>query len=386
MLAISQGRDRPLHVVRASNDLLFADDERSYIDLLCGFGAVFLGHCHPAIEPAVEQQLRKVWATGRLPTSAAMDAKKLVETFFPPTHQLASLYSTGMEAAEFALRVARVATGRPGVVGFERSTHGKSLATAYLGWNNDMVSLPGFRRLPFLPSESEPEILRLLGETLSSRSIAAVFVEPLQGSGDGYRASPGFYREVSSLCARYGSLCVFDEILTGFHRTGAPFCFEALELEPDVVLIGKAMGNGFPVSGVVVNQSLPIDGRTLPGSTFSGNPLAASAVAATLSLLRSLDMRAMVARIEQIVTEELQGLTRLGITIRGQGALWILEFPPTMSVSRVVTGARDRGVVVAPAGDCVRLLPCATISPEHLAAACAAIREVCLEAKPEAND
>lgn len=369
----------PLHIVRASNDLLFAADERPYVDLLCGFGSVFLGHCDPAIRAAVEEQLRSVWTTARLETSAASDAKKLVEAFFPQTHHLAGLYSTGMEAAEFALRVARVATGRPGVIGFERSTHGKSMAMAYLGWHNDQVFLPEFHRLPFLPAETEEKILHALAAKLSTRSIGAVFVEPVHGSGEGHRASPSFYRELQSLCGEYGSLCLFDEILTGFHRTGAAFCFEALGLMPDLVLIGKAMGNGFPVSGVVANKGLPIDGRTLPGSTFSGNPLAASAVAATLTQMQSLDVPKRVVRIEQVVTEELGSLAQLGITLRGQGALWILQFPPPMSVPRVVAGIRERGVVVAPAGSCIRLLPPATISADHLSASCAAIRAACSE-------
>jgi acetylornithine/succinyldiaminopimelate/putrescine aminotransferase len=131
---------------------------------------------------------------------------------------------------------------------------------------------------------------------------------------------------------------------------------------------------------VVVNEKLPTDGRALPGSTFSGNPLAASAVIATLSQLRSLDVPAKVAGIEKIVNEELKDLTGLGIKLRGRGALWILEFPPQLGLSSVVAGIRRRGVVVAPAGSCIRLLPPATISAEHLSFSCAAIRAACFEA------
>jgi acetylornithine/succinyldiaminopimelate/putrescine aminotransferase len=372
--------DRPLRIAHASNDLLFTDDGRRFIDLLCGFGTVFLGHCNPAITARVEEQLGRVWTTGRLPTGVAEEAKRLVETFFPSTHHLACLYSTGMEAAEFALRVARAATGRPGVIGFEESTHGKSLATAYLGWENDLVSLPGFQRLPFVAKKSEEEILSLIEARLSTRSISAVFIEPVHGSGKGHSASPDFYREISRLCAEHDCLVVFDEILTGFYRNGERFCFEALGLLPDIVLIGKAIGNGFPVSGVVVKRTLPVDAKTLPGSTYSGNPLASAVVAATLTHMRSLDMRGAVARVAKIVTAELGPLARTGMTLRGRGALWILDLPSPVLVPRVVAGIRERGVVVAPAGKCIRLLPPATISMDHLQASCAAVREACLEA------
>jgi acetylornithine/succinyldiaminopimelate/putrescine aminotransferase len=371
--------DGHFRIARAINDLLFDDDGRQYVDLLCGFGSVFLGHCNPAIRARVEEQLGKVWATGRLATAASADSRKLVETFFPPTHQLACLYSTGMEAAEFALRVARVATNRPGVIGFEGSTHGKSMATAYLGWHNDQVSLPEFHRLPFVTSESEAKILSLLAAKLSTRSVSAVFIEPVHGSGNGHSASSDFYRQVSRLCAEHGTLCVFDEILTGFYRNGEAFCFEAFGLVPDIVLIGKTIGNGFPVSGVVARKTLAIEGRALPGSTYSGNPLASTVVAATLSQMRSLDMRGAVARVASIVCEELEPLTRLGLTLRGRGALWILELPSPREVPRVVASIRERGVVVAPAGACIRLLPPATISADHLRAACAAVREACFE-------
>jgi acetylornithine/succinyldiaminopimelate/putrescine aminotransferase len=144
-----------------------------------------------------------------------------------------------------------------------------------------------------------------------------------------------------------------------------------------VVLVGKAMGNGFPVSGVVVDRRHAVEPAMLPGSTFAGNPLAASAVAATLEELRAADRRAQVAAIEQIVTAQLKGLEELGIALRGKGALWVLELPPTLSVRELVARIVQGGVVVSPTASFVRLLPPSTIPAQHLVEACEVIRAAC---------
>jgi acetylornithine/succinyldiaminopimelate/putrescine aminotransferase len=366
----------PLRISRAENDRLFDEEGRSYIDLFSAHGAAWLGHANPDIAGAIASQLGRVWVTGGLETDVAAQARALVEGFFPPSHRLAALYSTGMEAAEFALRVARTATGRNGVVGFARAMHGKSMATAYLGWDNDDdLRLPDFVRLPFVPDRSEAQILGELADVLASRPISAVFVEPIQGCGGGYQASPHFYREVARLCADHEALLVFDEILTGFYRTGSPFVFSDLGLVPDLILVGKAMGGGFPASGVVADERYPITKAMLPGSTYAGNPLASAAVVATLTKLRGLDILGRVAAIERAIVEGLSPLERVGVALRGKGALWILELPAGWDVEAVVFEIYRRGVAVGYAGRHLRILPAATIDPGRLAWACAIIRE-----------
>ena len=186
---------RPFRIARAKNDLVYDEEGRAYIDLFTSHGTTWLGHCHPLINAAVQQQLDDVWITGAIDTPVLARAKGAIESFFPSSYRVAALCSTGMEAAELALRVARVATGKLDVIGFERSMHGKSMATAYLGWdNNDDLLLPFIHRLPFLQTASEEQILKQLRETLEKRRVSAVFVEPFQGSGGGYMASSDYYR------------------------------------------------------------------------------------------------------------------------------------------------------------------------------------------------
>lgn len=364
-----------LRIARAANDLLFTEDGQTYIDLFCGSGTVFLGHAHPEITAAVQDQLGSVWITGTVPTRVRSEAETLVERFFPSTHRLAGLYSTGMEAAEFALRLARVATRRRGAVGFDRCMHGKSTATAYLAWPSEYVRLADFCRIPYVPQWSEDRILDRLATVLAAETIAVVFVEPLQGSGGGHLASPGFFQDVARLCAAHGSLLAVDEILTGFHRTGDAFLHHTLGVTPDIVLIGKAMGNGFPVSGVVVDRKYAITSEMLPGSTFSGNPLAAAAVAATLAQMQSLPLLSTVTRIADVIATTLAPLTSAGVAVRGRGAMWVLEFPPDVNVADVAERLLQAGVVASVVGSYIRLLPPATISQDHLVRACTAIRD-----------
>lgn len=374
-------------IEKAENDLVYDEQGRSYIDLFTAHGATWLGHANPRVTRAIVEQMGKVWLTGGLETAVHAEARSLVEGFFPPSHRLAALYSTGMEAAEFAIRVARVTTGRTGVVGFENSMHGKSLATSQLGWDNrDGMSLPSFHRLPFVGSCDESEILVRLERVLADGTISAVFVEPLQGSGGGRSASRDFYAQVHRLCNAHGAMLVFDEILTGFYRTGPAFFFSELGFVPTAVLVGKGMGNGFPVSGLVLDRETPVRGEMLPGSTFSMNPLASAAVVATLAQVRTLDLSEKVAAIETIVSESLGDLKQVGVVARGKGALWILDIPPGREMHELVVGIYRRGVSVGFAGRQIRILPAATIDPDNLRKACSAVREELTGGTPDGGD
>ena len=366
----------PVRIARAENDILFTEDGQRCIDMFSAHGTTWLGHGNRDITAPVAEQIEKVWVTGGLETPVSVEAKVMVESFFPSSHELCGLYSTGMESAEFAIRIARVVTKRNGVIGFEHSMHGKSLATAYLGWDNkDNLQLPDFYRIPFVQSCPEKEILRQLIGILESRPVSAVFVEPLQGIGGGHMASHRFYQEVARLCLQKHVLLVFDEILTGFYKTGREFFYSELGFVPDIVLIGKALGNGFPVSGVVVDRKYPILKEMFPGSTFSGNPLASAAVLATLRQMRSMDLPEKVARIEKTIIGHFRSLKEIGVVLRGKGALWIIELPSGLNAGDIAANIFRCGVLVSYSGCQLRILPAATIEMSNLESACSVIKE-----------
>ena len=373
----TDGPNTPPLIIRAQNDLLFADDGSVFIDFFTGYGATWLGHCHPKITGTVQAQLSNGWLLGGLQSPASIVAKRSLEEYFRGRFQFGGLYSTGMEAAEFAIRIARVATGRNGVLGFDGSMHGKSVATSLLGWNNvDRMAIPGFLRLPFLRSAGEPEILNRIEDALQSEEIGAIFLELIQGSNGGLHASPGFYRSVGHLAKRYGALLICDEILTGFYRAGAEFRFAALGLEPDVLLIGKAFANGFPVSGVMLKFGLSIQQKMLSGSTFSGNPLACAAVAATLEAMQTLDLADRAQSIKAAILESLGWVEPGFASLRGDGALWVVEMNDAEILKAVVRDIQDLGVIVGSFGHQFRILPAATIAEENLHSGCQIVSQV----------
>lgn len=365
----------PVRIVNAENDILITEDGKRCIDMFSAHGTAWLGHGNRDITGPVSEQIEKVWGTGGLDTPVSIEAKVMVESFFPSTHELGGLYSTGMEAAEFAIRIARVVTKRNGVIGFAQSNHGKSLATAYLGWDNkDNLHLPDFFRIPFVQTCSEKEILRQLTGILESRPVSAVFVEPLQGLGGAYMASHGFYQEVARLCSKNHVLLVFDEILTGFYKTGPEFFYSELGFVPDIILIGKALGNGFPVSGIVVDKKYSIQKEMFPGSTFSGNPLASAAVLATLRQIRAMDLTEKVAHIEKTIIDQFGSLKEIGVTLRGKGALWVIELPSGLNAGDLAENISKSGVLMSYSKHQLRILPAATIEMSNLESACSIIK------------
>jgi acetylornithine/succinyldiaminopimelate/putrescine aminotransferase len=375
---------RLLRLVRAENDQLYDSDGRCYIDLFGANGTVLLGHGRPAVVAAVARQLQQLWISGGLENLPRLQAEAAIGTWLPPEQTVVALYSTGMEAAEFAMRLARGHTGRTRLVGFSHGMHGKSLATASLCWDNPRSPrTPDLLRLPFLPEASEEVILERLEAVLAERTVAAVFLEPLQGIGGGHAASPRFAQEVRRTCDRYGTLLVLDEILTGFWRTGVPFVWPTLGIVPDVLLLGKAMGNGFPVSAVAAKRGITVTNAMLPGSTFSGNPLAAAAVTATLEEMRRLPMAELIQGIEATIRSVFASLEKRGFGLRGRGALWVLEPPANLDISRVAQTGLGRGVAAGMTGRLLRLSPAATIDPDRLRDGCTILANILLEAPRE---
>jgi len=369
-----------LSVDHAYGHTLVAEDGQKYIDLVAGFGSVFLGHCNDHIRQQLQNQVSACWSIGRFDSISQQDADTALNEFIQPHYRSAGLYSTGMEAIEYAMRVAAAITGRREFVGCSQSMHGKSGCTASLAWKNAALKSEQCHILPFGVDVTEAEVFAALEDRLSRRTIAAVFIEPIQASSLCFEPARTTFEGVMDLCKRYQTLCIFDEYLTGLFRTGTRFYVDRFSDHPDISIIGKCLGNGFPVSAVCVKQSIEIPEAALPGSTFSNNPLAAAATAGTLDQMSKLNLALKVQRIDDIVRQELGCLQNIGAVLRGRGALWGLQLPDRLSPSGVVAGLRHQGILVTGASGFVRLLPMATMDPTALKFACEAIVDVCLRA------
>lgn len=360
--------------------LVHTEDGRTLVDLALGFGAVYLGHARPEVTARLQEQAGRLLSCGRDPTPGEARVGALLSALLPPGLRPGGLYSTGMEVAEFAMRIAATHTRRREFAGFAQSMHGKSAMTAALCWRNAPLRPDNVHVLPFVAQGEEGEILESLARLLRSRRIAALFVEPIQGSNAAHEASIDFYRRAIDLCRENGTLCVFDETLTGLHRVGPTFYIDLLHGPPDMLLFAKCLGNGFPTSSLALGEHIQIRSEALPGSTFSGNPMALAAVEGTLTAMGTLQMGERVATIEKIVRSTLGGLQESGATLRGRGALWCLEFNDRRRMQRAHAAIREAGLLVTCADRFIRLLPAATIEAALLQESCDKIARACAAA------
>lgn len=354
-------------VASAKQAMLRNSDGTTHVDLFAANGTLLLGHSNPAVVKAMAGQNEKVWITGRLDTDTRLEATRLVEAAIPAGFKVGGFYSTGMEAAEFALRAARVLTGRKDFVGFAQAMHGKSVATAFLAWDSPFGHpMPGVAKFPFPTSEAAAATLAALEPVLARGETAAVFLEAIQGSGGGATVDTGFCAELTALCRAHGTLLVVDEILTGFHRTGPLFFYSRFPLEPDIILAGKCMGNGFPVSAVLMRRELEVTPAMLPYSTYAENALACAAVVGTLQEIGRLPVEAMAAAIEARIREHLAAAAPASFRVTLHGALCIINCGDAALAQQIADSCYDNGVLISQAGPMLRLLPPVTIEPEVL--------------------
>lgn len=356
-------------IVGARGARLRDEQGREYVDLCAGYGTVWLGHNHPAVNGALAAQLEGYAAPGYLPVAAVAEARAALAPFLPQGHVPGSIYSTGMEAVEVALRVAWAHTGCTDIAGFHGSTHGRSFLTSAIGTSGESRA-PFVHALPSFAAGAEAPgaALRALAR---NTKLAAIVVEPVQMSGGGHEMAARTCADVFSVAREQGALVVFDETLTGLFRCGARHYADAAGVVPDILVLGKGLANGFPAAAVTLREGLPWDrSRVRPGSTFSNHPLACAAVSATLGELAASAPAAKVQAIEEVVRSELAGLE-----LRGRGALWCVGSPCAGRLREFAEALLRAGVVVSYYDRYIRLLPPLAIGLDELRQACRTIAE-----------
>lgn len=327
------GFDR--HYVRAEGAYLYDDEGRRYLDLLAGFGVFGIGRNHPKVVAALREVLdAELPSMVQLGVSllAGVLAERLLATL-PDSLDKAFFCNSGTEAVEGAIKFARSATGRPGLVYCQRGFHG--LSTGALALNGDDVFREGFG--PLLPDAHRVPFddLEALDEVLARGDIAAFFVEPIQGHGVNV-PSEDYLPEAARLCRRHGALLVVDEIQTGLGRTGKMWAFEHWNVEPDMVLSAKALSGGFSPVGAILMRKMIFDSlfsnllrAPVHGSTFAKNDLAMAAGIATLDVIEDEGLVGRAAQIGEAMLADFRALGERHACIRevrGRGLMQAIEF------------------------------------------------------------
>jgi len=374
---------------RAEGTCVWDEQGRRYLDLLAGFGSVNIGHNHPRLlarlHAFLDERPLNLSHTGPSPYAARL-AEALAAAAGPPLEM--SLFSTsGADAVEAAVKAARAATRRPRVVFCERAYHGLSLGTLSVSSSTRMRApfeplMPACTAVPF------GDIDRL-ARALRGNDVAIVLVEPVQIEGGVHFAPPGYLRAVRALCSAHGTLLAFDEVQTGFGRTGSLFAFQQEDATPDLLILGKSAGGSIAALGVTMTtrrvQKAAYGSMRrfdLHGSTFAGNALAA---AAALETLRIVDDERLVERSRDKGGAFLAGLRArldghpLVAGIRGRGLLLAIELrTPLASKAATLAGQwlalalLEEGLIVQPASQAwnvLRLEPPLTIADAEIAEA-----------------
>ncbi|HEX3709380.1 MAG TPA: aspartate aminotransferase family protein [Pseudolabrys sp.] len=362
--------------------LISTDGER-YLDFTSGVAVNALGHAHPRLVSALEQQAKKLWHVSnlyRIPEGERL-ADRLCALSFADT---VFFQNSGAEAIECAIKMTRKyqsASGKPEryrIVTFEGAFHGRTLAAIAATGNKKYLDgfgppVDGFDQVPFADLEATKKAI--------GPHTAGVMIEPVMGEG-GVRVVPhAFLRALRKLCDDNGLLLIFDEIQTGFARTGDMFAYEHTGVKPDIMALAKALGGGFPV-GACLATAEAAKGMTAGthGSTFGGNPLAMAVGNAVLDVLTEKGFLDTVRKNSLLLKQRLAELkdrhASVLAEVRGEGLLIGLRMVPP--ASEMVDELRNEKMITVAAGDnVVRLLPPLIINEAEISEAIARIDRAC---------
>ncbi|MCL4247281.1 MAG: acetylornithine/succinylornithine family transaminase [Anaerolineae bacterium] len=368
---------RDLAIARGQGARLFDAEGRAYIDCASGQGSANLGHGHPAVLAALRAQMDELMVCPEMfhnPVRARYQAALCRAAQMPRVF----LCNSGAEANEAAIKFARLATGRTGIVSTMRGFHGRTLGALSTTWEKTYRKpfdplIPGVTFVPY--NNIERLAAAVTDET------AAIILEPVQGEGGVHPAQEGYLQAVQALARERGALLIVDEVQTGFGRTGYLFAHEHDGILPDLLTVAKSMGGGIPMGACLIGERVGALTPASHGSTFGGNPLACAGGLAVLETLENSDLIARArdlgaqllahfrARLPEHAVREVRGRgLMIGIELRGK-------------VAPVLRELQARGVIALPAGSTVlRLLPPLIIEEDDLWRAAAIVEEVLRDA------
>jgi 4-aminobutyrate aminotransferase/(S)-3-amino-2-methylpropionate transaminase len=395
--ARGMGNLYPVFAEKARNAELWDVEGKRYIDFGAGIAVVNTGHSHPRIVAAIKRQL-DAFSHSCIMITPYANAVELAERLcaaVPIEDARAMFVSTGAEAVENAIKIARAVTGRPGVIAFSGGFHGRT--NLCMGLTGKVVPYkkgfgpftPGIYHAPF-PAEylgvsadaSLAALEQLFKSDIEPGQVAAIIIEPVQGEGGFYPVPEGFLARLRALCDAHGILLIADEIQTGYARTGRMFAIEYAGVEPDIMTVAKGIAGGFPIAAVVGRQAV-MDGPEPGGlgGTYAGSPLGC---AAGLAVLDVIEEEGLCERALEVGKRLVTGLRRLQQKhpdrigdIRALGAMVAMELvvggdaakPDAALAKALCARALEAGLILLSCGvrgNVIRLLAPLTIDYAHL--------------------
>jgi 4-aminobutyrate aminotransferase/(S)-3-amino-2-methylpropionate transaminase len=372
-------------------------DGNTFIDFTGGVGCLNVGHSHPRVVEAAQEQLARFSHTDFtiVPYEAYITlAERLCEVAPVPRPAKAAFFNAGAEAVENAVKFARSYTKRPAVIGFEGGFHGRTLLALSLTSKTHPYKAglgpfaPEVYRVPFPNAYRGPSVTeaiaaleRALVTQVAAETVAAIVVEPVQGEGGFLVAPPEFLQALRRICDEHGIVLVADEVQTGFGRTGRMWGIEHSGVEPDLVVMAKSIAAGLPLSAVIGRaEIMDAPGDSAIGGTYVGNPVAQAAALAVLDVFEEEGLTERAAAIGGTIRARMlawqERWSAIG-DVRGLGAMLAIELvadpetkePAAELASAVVEAAAERGLLLLKCGiysNCIRVLTPLVISDSEL--------------------
>jgi len=393
----------PIFAAQAEGALVTDVDGNTFIDFAGGIGVMNLGHRNPDVVAAIRDQLDKFTHTcfASMPHEPFVALAEKLNAITPGSFAKKTMFvNSGAEAVENAIKIARYATGRPGMIAFEHAFHGRTLLAMSLTSKIKPYKygfgpfIPEIYRLPYpypyrwygpQPIDWKSEYKRIFDQLFAAHAapdkIAALIIEPILGEGGFVQAPAEALHTMQEICRQHGIVFVVDEIQTGFYRTGKLFASEWSGIEPDIIVTAKSLASGLPLSAVTARVELidKVHEGGL-GGTYGGNPLACVAALATLDAMEKLDLGKKAIEIGEITRKRFSTImeksSKIG-EIRGVGAMNAIEFvtnrqtkePDKVTASTVQKQCYEQGLIALTAGtysNVIRTLMPLVITPQQL--------------------
>ena len=383
----------PIFAERAKNSEIWDVEGKRYIDFIGGISVLNTGHSHPKITQRVHEQVDKFTHTAAQIVSyeSYVDlAEKLCEKapISGPTKAL--FLTTGAEAVENTIKIARAKTGRPGVISFVGGWHGRtlmcmSLTGKVLPYKKNFGPMPGPVFHALFPAEelnvTEAQALHSLDmifqADIDPSEVAAMIIEPIQGEGGFHQVTPSFAKALREICDEHGIVLIFDEVQCGFARTGTLFAGEQLGVEPDLMTTAKSLAGGYPVSAVIGRADI-MDAPQVGGlgGTYAGSPIALAAALAVIEVIEEENLLERSVVIGDTIAEFLKGLNLSSIgNIRYKGAMLAFDLvdsegkPDAAATANLKQKSFEQGLLLASCGmygNAIRVMVPLTVEDEIL--------------------
>jgi 4-aminobutyrate aminotransferase/(S)-3-amino-2-methylpropionate transaminase len=385
-----------LVIERAQGATITDVDGNTFIDFTGGVGCLNVGHSHPRVVEAAQEQLERFSHTDFtiVPYEVYVRLAERLCELAPIADAKAAFFNAGTEAVENAIKFARSYTGRPAVIGFEGGFHGRTLLSLTLTSKTHPYKAglgpfaPEVYRVPFPNDYRGPDagaaleaLERALVTQVAAETVAAIVIEPVQGEG-GFVVAPREYMQgVRQICDEHGIVMVVDEVQTGFGRTGKLFAIEHYGVEPDLITVAKSIAMGLPLSGVIGKaEIMDAPGDSAIGGTYVGNPVAQAAALAVLDVIGEEDLCARASVLGDTMRARMEGwkqrFRQIG-DVRGLGAMLAIELvkdpatrePDADVATAVVEEAAGNGLLLLKSGiysNCIRVLAPLTLSDAEL--------------------